>query len=56
MPVERYAEILSTLKPRFIHHPRSKEFLRAILAERDCDLDRRTSTYPGCARRRAAAT
>jgi hypothetical protein len=37
MTVERYAEILSILKPRLIHHPRSKEYLRAILAERGCD-------------------
>ena len=40
MPVERYAAILTDLKPRFIHHLRSKQFVRAILAERGCDLDR----------------
>jgi hypothetical protein len=40
MPVERYVEILSALKPRFIHHPRSKEYLRAILEARGCDLER----------------
>ena len=39
MPVAQFAEILSSLKPRFIHHPRCKEFLREILAERGCDLE-----------------
>jgi hypothetical protein len=55
LPVREYAEILSELKPRFIHHRRSKEFLRDILAERGCDLDEtyfdvprlRTSTSGG---------
>jgi hypothetical protein len=39
MPVEQYAAILSQLKPSFIHHPRSKEFIRTILEQRGCDLD-----------------
>jgi hypothetical protein len=55
MPVERYIDILSALKPRFIHHPRSKELLRAIQERRGCDLDQtyfdvrrlRTSTSDG---------
>jgi hypothetical protein len=38
LPVERCVEILAELKPRFIHHPRSKELLRQVLAERGCDL------------------
>ena len=37
MPVEAYAAVLARLKPAFIHHPRSKEFLKAILTERGCD-------------------
>ncbi len=37
LPVEQYAAILAQLKPAFIHHPRSKEFLQAILTERGCD-------------------
>jgi hypothetical protein len=37
--VEDYAAILSKLKPAFIHHPRSKEFVRAILSERGCNPD-----------------
>ena len=32
--VERYVEILSVLKPNFIHHPRSKELLRDALEAR----------------------
>jgi hypothetical protein len=55
LPVDGYVEILSELKPRFIHHPRSKELLRAILRQRGCDLDQtyfdvprlRTSTSGG---------
>lgn len=55
MPVERYAALLAELKPKFIHHPRSKELLRAMLTELGCDPDRtyfdvprmRTSTSDG---------
>jgi hypothetical protein len=39
LAVERYAAILGDLKPRFIHHPQSKVFLREILEARGCDLD-----------------
>ena len=38
MPVERCVEILAELKPRFIHHPRSKELIQGLLAERGCEL------------------
>lgn len=37
LPVERFAEILGELKPRFIHHPESKRFLQAILEDFGCD-------------------
>jgi len=37
MPVERCVEILAELKPRFIHHEKSKEFIRGMLEERGCD-------------------
>jgi len=37
LPVERCVEILADLKPRFIHDPRSKRFIQAILAEHGCD-------------------
>jgi hypothetical protein len=39
MPVERYVELLADLKPRFIHHPQSKAFIRDVLDQRGCDLD-----------------
>jgi hypothetical protein len=40
LPVERCVEILAELKPKFIHHPQSKELIRGMLAERGCDLER----------------
>lgn len=42
LPVEQYAEILAKLKPAFIHHPKSKEFLQQLLIELGCDP---TKTY-----------
>ncbi|ELR71636.1 hypothetical protein C900_02444 [Fulvivirga imtechensis AK7] len=55
LPVNRYVEILKALKPEFIHHLRSKEFIQQILREKGCDLDKtyfdvprlRTSTSDG---------
>ena len=38
MPVERCVEILAELKPRFIHHPRSKQLIQGLLAEHRCEL------------------
>ncbi len=38
--VERCVEILADLKPRFIHHARSKELIQDLLAERGCNLDK----------------
>ncbi|WP_239094778.1 phytanoyl-CoA dioxygenase family protein [Planotetraspora silvatica] len=40
LPVEKFAGILSELKPKFIHHPQSKELLQALLASFDCDVDK----------------
>ena len=40
MEVEKYAEVLAQLKPKFIHHPRSKECLQGILRELDCDMEK----------------
>src|ERR1700681_3373668 len=37
MPVEDYAALLTDLKPRFIHHPRSKECIQTILRDMGCD-------------------
>lgn len=40
LPVERCVEILAELKPKFIHHPKSKELIRQLLSERGCDLEK----------------
>ncbi len=40
MPVEDFAALLAELKPKFIHHPESKELIRALLASFGCDLER----------------
>jgi hypothetical protein len=40
LPVEQFVAILAELKPRFIHHPKSKELIQAILLERGCDLEK----------------
>jgi hypothetical protein len=37
MAVERCVEILADLKPKFIHHPKSKELIQGVLVERGCD-------------------
>lgn len=39
MEVEAYAALLSDLKPRFIHHPRSKETIQQMLGDLGCDLE-----------------
>ncbi|MFF3442174.1 hypothetical protein [Streptosporangium sp. NPDC002721] len=40
LPVEEFAALLATLKPRFIHHPECKKLLPAVLEELGCALDR----------------
>ena len=40
LPVERCVDILAELKPKFIHHPKSKELIRQLLSERGCDLEK----------------
>ena len=55
LPVEKFAAILSELKPKFIHHPRSKQLIQQMLKEMGCDLEQtyfdvprlRTSTDAG---------
>ncbi len=37
---ERAAEILSVLKPKFIHHPKAKECIQRMLTELGCDLEK----------------
>jgi hypothetical protein len=38
LPVEKYASILESLKPKFIHHPRAKQLIPSLLKELGCDL------------------
>jgi hypothetical protein len=40
MPVEEFAAVLSELKPRFIHHPRSKQLMQNMLADFGCDISK----------------
>lgn len=55
LPVERFAAILTELKPKFIHHPKSKQLIQNMLADLGCDLGKthfdvprlRTSTDAG---------
>lgn len=51
IPAEKCAAILGDLKPKFIHHPRSKECIQGMLREAGCDLDR---TYFDVPRMRTA--
>ncbi|HEX2909263.1 MAG TPA: hypothetical protein VH186_00550 [Chloroflexia bacterium] len=53
LPVEQFVAILAELKPRFIHHPRSKELLKAVLIERGCDPEQ---TYFDVPRMRSMAS
>ncbi len=39
LPVETFVEIFGPLKPRFIHHPRTKQLLSDVVADLGCDLD-----------------
>lgn len=40
LPVEKYAEILAELKPRFIHHRESKRLIKTILSDFGCDPEK----------------
>jgi hypothetical protein len=40
LPVEKAVEVLTELKPKFIHHPKSKELIQGLLAERGCDPEK----------------
>jgi hypothetical protein len=51
LPVERCVELLAVLKPRFIHDPKSKEYIQGILTELGCNLDK---TYFDVPRMRTA--
>lgn len=51
LPADKCAEILATLKPKFIHHPQCKEYIQGMLQEAGCDLDK---TYFDVPRMRTA--
>jgi hypothetical protein len=53
LPVEKYVEILAVLKPKFIHHPRSKQLIQGILQEFGCELSK---TYFDVPRLRTATS
>ncbi len=53
LPVEEYAAILAELKPKFIHHPKSKQFIQGILNEVGCNLNK---TYFDVPRLRTATS
>jgi hypothetical protein len=51
LSAERCAEVLATLKPKFIHHPNAKEHIQEMLGELGCDLEK---TYFDVPRMRTA--
>jgi hypothetical protein len=46
MPPEQASEILSVLKPKFIHHPKAKEYIQGMLAELGCSLEKTCFDVP----------
>jgi hypothetical protein len=53
LTVERFVEIVAPLKPRFIHHPRTLELLRALLLDLSGDAE---DTYFDVPRMRVATS
>lgn len=53
LAVEDYVAILAEIKPKFIHHPKSKEVIRKILTELGCDQNK---TYFDVPRMRTATS
>ncbi len=53
MSVEEFVAIFGPLKPKFIHHPHTKEVIRAVLKDFGCDLD---NTYQDVPRLRAVTS
>jgi hypothetical protein len=53
LPVEKFVEIAGPLKPRFIHHPRTKGLLVDLLRDLGADLDK---TYFDVPRMRVATS
>jgi hypothetical protein len=52
LPAEKCAEILAVLKPKFIHHPQTKQIIQQLLVEVGCDLEK---TYFDVPRMRSAS-
>ncbi len=40
MPVEKCVATLAVLKPKFIHHPKAKEYIQSLLSHVGCDLEK----------------
>jgi hypothetical protein len=40
MPVEKYVEICTPLKPGFIHHPETKKIIQDVLREFKCEMEK----------------
>jgi hypothetical protein len=40
LPVEEFVAIAAPLKPKFIHHPKTKQLLRELLDEFGCDMNK----------------
>ncbi|MBV9128948.1 MAG: hypothetical protein JO066_05800 [Verrucomicrobia bacterium] len=53
MTPEKYAGVLETLKPKFIHHPTSKKLIQGVLGELGCEL---AKTYFDVPRLRTATS
>ncbi|WP_200840960.1 phytanoyl-CoA dioxygenase family protein [Geminicoccus flavidas] len=53
MPVEKFVQLGGPLKPAFIHHPRTKELIRDVVADLGCALE---ETYLDVPRLRLATS
>jgi hypothetical protein len=53
MPVEQFVAIFGPLKPKFIHHPHTKDLIRNVLLEFGCSLE---DTYQDVPRLRAVTS
>lgn len=51
IPAEKCAELLAVLKPKFIHHPKSKKYIQGMLSNSGCDMEK---TYFDVPRMRTA--
>ena len=56
MPVEEFAAVLADLKPKFIHHPESKDLIERCSHRSAATSTGPTSTSRACGRRRPTTT